>query len=98
METIVRRYYKADIAIMNMGDTNTMGPEEAAWAVNELIKPKVAMPTHANEESTKGGKPVAGSRVDKFVKAVDKSIKVHLTLSGRTMEFDGKANCVKGCN
>lgn len=62
METIVRRYYKADIAIMNMNDTNTMGPEKAAWAFNQLIKPKVAMPTHANEMSTKGGKPVAGQQ------------------------------------
>lgn len=97
METIVRRYYKADIAIMNMSDVNTMGPEEAAWAVNELIKPKVAMPSHANEQSTKGGKLVPGSRAEKFVKGVDRSIKVHLTLSGRTMEFDGKAKCVKGC-
>ena len=98
METIVRRYYKADIAIMNISDTNTMGPEEAAWAINELIKPKVAMATHTNEQSTKGGKPVAGSRAAKFMKGVNKSIKVHLTLSGRTMEFDGKAACVKGCN
>ncbi len=98
MEVIVRRYYKADIAIMNMSDTNTMGPEEASWAVNELIKPKVAMPTHANEQSTKGGKPLAGSRVETFVKGVNPAIKVYLTLSGRTMEFDGKAVCVKGCN
>jgi L-ascorbate metabolism protein UlaG (beta-lactamase superfamily) len=97
METLVRRYYKTNLAIMNIGDVNTMGPEEAAWAVNELIKPKAAIPTHANEESTKGGKPVPGSKVDKFLKEVDSSIAVHLPLSGKTMEFDGSAKCVKGC-
>lgn len=97
METIVRRYYKANLAIVNMGDVNTMGPEEAAWAVNELIKPKTAIPTHANEESTKDGKPIPGSKADKFLKLVDKGIAVHLPLSGRTMEFDGNAKCVKGC-
>ena len=30
METLVRRYYKANLAVMNIGDINTMGPEEAA--------------------------------------------------------------------
>ena len=97
METLVRRYYKANLAIMNIGDVNTMGPEEAAWAVNELIKPKAAIPTHANEESTKGGKPIPGSKTDKFMKRVDSRIAVHLPLSGKTMEFDGSAKCVKGC-
>lgn len=97
METLVRRYYKAKLAIVNMGDVNTMGPEEAAWAVNELIKPNAAIPTHANEESTKGGRPVPGSKVEKFLKLVDKSIPVHLPLSGKTLEFDGDAKCVKGC-
>lgn len=96
MDVLVRRYYGAELAIMNMGDINTMGPEEAAWAVNELIKPKAAMPTHANEESTKGGTVIAGSKVDTFVKQV-KGIPVHIPLSGKTYEFDGDAKCVKGC-
>ncbi len=96
MDTIVRRYYKATLAIMNIGDIATMGPEEAAWAVNELIKPRAAMATHANEEATRGGKVVAGSKTDKFRKGV-KRIPVYVPLSGRTMEFDGKAKCVKGC-
>lgn len=97
METLARRYYKAQLAIVNMGDVNSMGPEEAAWAVNELIMPKAAVPTHANEESTKDGKIIPGSKVDKFVKRVHKGIDVHLPLSGKTMEFDGSARCVKGC-
>jgi L-ascorbate metabolism protein UlaG (beta-lactamase superfamily) len=97
METLVQRYYKANLAIMNMGDVNSMGPEEAAWAVNELIKPKTTMPTHANEASTKDGKPIANSKVAKFIAGIDKNIAVHLPLSGQTMEFDGNAKCVKGC-
>lgn len=97
METLVRRYYKANLAVMNMGDVNSMGPEEAAWAVNELIQPKTAIPSHANEESTKNGKPIPGTKADKFLKLVNKGIAVHLPLSGKTMEFDGNARCVKGC-
>jgi L-ascorbate metabolism protein UlaG (beta-lactamase superfamily) len=97
MDTLVRRYYKAKLAIVNMGDINTMGPEEAAWAINELIKPNTAMPTHANEASTQGGKPIPGSKVATFIAAVDKRIPVHLPLSGKTLEFDSNAKCVKGC-
>lgn len=96
METLVRRYYKANLAIINIGDIFTMGPEEAAWAINELIKPKAAIPTHANEAATKGGKVQSGTKTEKFMKLV-KDIPVHLPLSGRTMEFDGNAKCVSGC-
>jgi L-ascorbate metabolism protein UlaG (beta-lactamase superfamily) len=97
METVVNRYYKAELAIITIGDIYTMGPEEAAWAVNELIKPKAVIPTHANEESTKGGKVKPGSKTEKFTKLV-KDIPFHLPLSGRTMEFDGNAKCVSGCS
>jgi L-ascorbate metabolism protein UlaG (beta-lactamase superfamily) len=97
METIVRRYYKAELAIMAIGDIYSMGPEEAAWAVNELIKPKAVIPTHANEESTKDGKARPGTKAEKFMQLV-KDISVHLPLSGRTMAFDGDARCVSGCN
>ena len=95
METIVRRYYKANLAIINMGDIFSMGPEEAAWAINELIKPKAVIPSHANE-ATKDGKAKPNGKRAKFMKLV-KDIPVHLPLSGKTMEFDGNAKCVAGC-
>jgi L-ascorbate metabolism protein UlaG (beta-lactamase superfamily) len=96
METIVRRYYKANLAIINIGDMFTMGPEEAAWAINELIKPKAVIPSHVQEAATKGGKVKPKSKTAKFTKLV-KDIPVHLPLSGKTMEFDGNAKCVAGC-
>ncbi len=96
METIVRRYYKANLAIVNIGDMFTMGPEEAAWAINELIKPKAAIPTHVQEAATKGGKAKPNGKRAKFMKLV-KDIHVHLPLSCKTMEFDGNAKCVAGC-
>ena len=96
METIVRRYYKANLAIINIGDRFTMGPEEAAWAINELIKPKAAIPTHVQEAATKGGKVKPKSKTAKFMKLV-KDIPVHIPFSGKTMEFDGNAKCAAGC-
>ena len=35
-ETVVRRHYKARLAVMNIGDTFTTGPEEAAFVANRL--------------------------------------------------------------
>jgi L-ascorbate metabolism protein UlaG (beta-lactamase superfamily) len=97
METLVRRYYKANLAVMNIGDINTMGPEEAAWATKELVKPASVIPSHANEQSTKGGKVIAGSKLETFIKDIGGALPVHPTISGQTMEFDGKGMCVKGC-
>ena len=54
------------------------------------------IPQHTNEEATKGGVLQPGTRTAKF-KSLIKNIPVHIPLSGRTMEFDGNARCVKGC-
>lgn len=95
METIVRRFYKAELAIVHMGDGFTMGPEEAAFAVNDLIRAKATIPVHANEVSTQGGAVRAKSKVAKFKKLA--KMPVHIPLSGKAMKFDGDANCVSGC-
>jgi hypothetical protein len=39
---------------------------------------------------------IPSSRTAALIKMQKRS--VHLAISGRTMEFDGKANCVAGCN
>ena len=92
---VVGGFYKANLVVMNIGDTFTTGPKEAAYVINEMIKPASVIPSHANEEATKGGKTIAGTRTEAFSKAVN--IPVHLPLSGKTMEFDGGGKCVAGC-
>ena len=96
MATIVNGYYKANLAVVAIGDIYTMGPEEAAFAVNALIEPKAVIPTHANEEATAGGKVKPGTKTARFTSLVE-GIPVHPPLSGVTMEFDGNARCVAGC-
>jgi L-ascorbate metabolism protein UlaG (beta-lactamase superfamily) len=96
MENVVRRHYGAKLAVLNIGDTFTTGPVEAAYAVNELLKPATVIASHANEVGTKGGKVVPGSKTEAFMKAV-KGAAVHVPLSGRTMEFDAGGKCVAGC-
>ncbi|MBT5666743.1 MAG: MBL fold metallo-hydrolase [Rhodospirillaceae bacterium] len=94
-ETVVRGYYNAELAVMNIGDTYTTGPKEGVYVVNELIRPKAIIASHANEVATKGGKVIAGTKTETFIKGA--KAPVHLPLSGRTMSFDGDAKCVSGC-
>jgi L-ascorbate metabolism protein UlaG (beta-lactamase superfamily) len=94
-DIVVRRHYKANLAVMNIGDTFTTGPTEAAYVINELVQPKSVIPSHVNEPATEGGKLRPNSRTAAFVAA--SKVPVHLPLSGRTMEFDGQGTCVAGC-
>lgn len=94
-EVVVRNHYHARLAVMNIGDGFTTGPAEAAYVVNELVKPAAVIPSHANEVGTAGGKVRAGSKTEAFVKA--SKVPVHVPLSGRTMEFDAGGRCTAGC-
>ncbi len=94
-DSVVRRHYKAKLVVMNIGDLFTTGPTEAAFVINELVKPASVIASHANEVATKGGKVVAGTKTDTFIKAT--KVPVHLPLSGRTMAFDAGGKCVSGC-
>ncbi len=94
-DTVVRGHYKAKLVVMNIGDTYTTGPLEAAYVVNDLVKPVSVIASHANEEATKNGKVIAGTRTETFIKAA--RMPVHLPLSGKTIEFNGGGTCVSGC-
>ena len=94
-ELVVRNHYQAKLAVMNIGDGFTTGPVEAAYVINELVKPAAVIASHANEVGTVGGKVRPGSKTEAFVKA--SKVPVHLPLSGKTMEFDAAAKCTAGC-
>jgi L-ascorbate metabolism protein UlaG (beta-lactamase superfamily) len=94
-ETVVRGYYHANLAVMNIGDGFTTGPAEAAYVINDLVKPHSVIASHANEAGTQGGKVVPDSKTDRFIKA--SKVPVHVPLSGKTMEYDGNGKCVAGC-
>ena len=94
-EFVVRNHYQAKLVVMNMGDGFSTGPVEAAYVINDLVKPNAVIASHANEVGTKGGKVVAGSKTEAFMKAT--KVPVHVPLSGKTMEFDGDGKCAAGC-
>ena len=94
-DKVVNGYYKAKLAVMNIGDGFSTGPKEAAYVINDLVKPNAVIPSHANEVGTVGGKVRPGSKTEAFVKAV--TVPAHIPLSGKTMEFDASGKCVAGC-
>jgi L-ascorbate metabolism protein UlaG (beta-lactamase superfamily) len=94
-DSVVRQYYHAKLAVMNIGDIFTTGPIEAAFVINELVRPNAVIASHANEVATKGGKVIAGTKTATFINAT--KVPVHVPLSGRTMEFDSSGTCVSGC-
>ncbi len=94
-DLVVRQHYKARLAVMNIGDLFTTGPAEAAYVVNELVKPASVIASHVNEVGTVGGKVRPGSKTERFMQAA--KVPVHLPLSGRTMEFNAAGVCTAGC-
>lgn len=94
-DSVVRGHYGAKLVVMNMGDGFSTGPVEAAYVMNELVKPASVIASHANEVGTVGGKVRPGSKTEAFMKAT--KVPVHIPLSGKTMAFDSAGLCVAGC-
>ncbi len=94
-DIVVRGHYTASLVVMNIGGNFTTGPTEAAYVINDLVKPNAVIASHVNEVATKDGKVLPGSKTEAFIKAV--AVPVHVPLSGRTMTFDSAGQCVAGC-
>ena len=55
MGTIVNGFYDAKVAILNCGDTFSMGAAECIFASNTLITPVTLIPSHIRETATTAG-------------------------------------------
>jgi hypothetical protein len=95
MKTVVREYHKANLALLNMGPS-AITVRSGAYAMNELVQPISVILSHPNEAVTESGKLLPASRAAGLIGAL-KGPKPYLAISGRTMEFDGKGQCVSGC-
>jgi L-ascorbate metabolism protein UlaG (beta-lactamase superfamily) len=89
------KFYGVNLAVVHGGDLFTMGPDEAAFAVNELIKPRSVIPEHFNQVSTNGGKVNPGTRLARFIQQLkgQASTRVIVPLSGTAISCDGQGNC-----
>jgi L-ascorbate metabolism protein UlaG (beta-lactamase superfamily) len=93
---MIRDLYRPNLVVVNMDGTNNMGPEEAAFAMRELVRPKTVIPSHAEQAVTSDGQLISDTRTAKFISLLPE-VRSYLPLSGHTMEFDGDARCVGGC-
>jgi L-ascorbate metabolism protein UlaG (beta-lactamase superfamily) len=85
-------FYKPNLAVVHMDGLFTMGPREAGFATNFLIRPRSVIPTHANQVSTANGAVIANTRVDFFTREV-RQAKVMVPVSGKKMFCDGRGEC-----
>jgi L-ascorbate metabolism protein UlaG (beta-lactamase superfamily) len=93
---IIRDLYHPQLAVVNMDGINSMGPEEATYAMKQLVQPTAVIASHAEEQVTTNGRVNPETRTAQFIGLLG-DMPVYVPLSGKTMEFDGDANCV-GCS
>ena len=96
MDTIISRFYKPTLVVLNMSDTVTLGPNEAVYMLKNLVRPRTAMPSHVNEQATQGGVIRAGTRVDLFQLFTRDYVDIVVPISDVTRSFDGSGRCI-GC-
>lgn len=79
----------------NRGDLSTMGPDEAAFAVSQLIKPRSVIPEHFHQVLTSGGTVNAGTKLERFIQQLGGQSKsrVIVPLSDKPISCDGQGNC-----
>ena len=95
-QEVLRNYYKVNLAVMSIGGApNMAGPDEAAYVMNDMVRPNSVIAWHANEAATQGGKVLPNTKTAAFRKAA--KMPVYAPLSGRTMQFDGSGRCTAGC-
>ena len=95
LDLVIRREFHPRLAVFNIGDVSTAGPTEAAYAINEMVKPNAVIAWHANEAATRDGKLLSNSKTAAFKAAVH--VPAYLPLSGKTMDFGTDGRCTGGC-
>lgn len=79
---MIGSYYKPDLALVCIGGWFTMGPDEAAYAMNELLKPKMVIPMHYGTFPPLKGTP------EEFIEALgDSQVNVKVMNPGDTLKM-----------
>lgn len=88
-------FHKPGLALFNLGQ-NAVTDRSAAYAITDLVRPMAVIVSHVNEAATADGKVRPNTHTAAFIDSL-KGRPVYPALSGKTMEFDGNARCVRGC-
>jgi L-ascorbate metabolism protein UlaG (beta-lactamase superfamily) len=80
--SFISQHYKPDLVLMPIGGNFTMGPEDAAFAATNMIKPKSVIPMHYNSN------PLTPGTLAEFQAAMKGSaVKVVPMTEGQSVEF-----------
>ena len=91
---VLAKFYQPKLVVINIGDVGTLGPREAAFAIQHLIKGRpTVMPSHPYEQATDEGGVRPGSRLETFIGLVRGFADVVVPLSSVTRSFDGDGRC-----
>jgi L-ascorbate metabolism protein UlaG (beta-lactamase superfamily) len=93
---IIGKFYRPNLLVINIGDVGTLGPREAAYVVQNLVRGTSIMPSHTYEQSTVSGVPRTGSRLEYFMSLVRGLADIVVPIASITRTFDGDGRCV-GC-
>ena len=94
---VLAKFYQPKLVVINIGDVGTLGPREAAFAIQHLIKGRpTVMPSHPYEGATEQGSARPGSRLETFIGLVHGFADVVVPLSNVTRSFDSEGRCA-GC-
>jgi L-ascorbate metabolism protein UlaG (beta-lactamase superfamily) len=77
---MIDEYYKPDLALVSIGGWFTMGPEEAAYAMGSLMRPKMVVPMHYGTFP-----PLKGTPQEMIDALGDSPVKVKVMAPGETM-------------
>jgi L-ascorbate metabolism protein UlaG (beta-lactamase superfamily) len=74
--------YKPDLALVPIGGNFTMDPADAAWAINEWLRPRTVIPMHY------GTNPLAKGTAKEFTEALRGStVKLIVAVPGQALKF-----------
>lgn len=100
MSEVIGKLYRPKLVAINIGPggngPTSLGPEDAAHVIKDMVRPATVMPSHVGEQATSGGQLRSGSRTDAFARAARQFTEVVVPVSGVTLSFDGDGRCV-GC-
>lgn len=77
---LIARRYRPDLVLAPIGGHFTMGPEDAAWAMREMLRPRFVVPMHYGTNPLLNGTPeafraaLAGSGIDVRIPAPGEEI------------------------
>jgi len=100
MGEVIGKTYRPNLVAINIGPggngPTSLGPEDAATIIKDLVRPTSVMPSHVGEQATSGGALRANTRTERFARAARGFSEVVLPVSDVTLTFDGDGRCV-GC-